>query len=341
MDEEVVAEVPIHFAISRIAFSPTSAFVGYEKRENQNVRDFEPPRKRMMFTNKITNRVQISIGAGLLTCILLLSACIQPLDNHRFHPESPLPKPLLIVKHPKPDLPLIDSRPFSDTLRIADPVADAANKKYGLDAQSIGTCYPIDFSQPNWTIERENCPWTLAATQTECDSISSPNPLWGGLEPSYPIARCAILHWSLRNITNREFFYASDGGMLRPSYRYVVYKEGGLQEIHTIAELQALYAPITSANEALSYAMVATGLEADFRDKLEEDLERYHFYVLKLENTYVKPTNDGYQVLLYHSSWPCEMATTTTEVVTVMKDGRIVRGTAQTAYDFFIGGCAD
>lgn len=85
----------------------------------------------------------------------------------------------------------------------------------------------------------------------------------------------------MAKLSNPLFFYTSDGGLLRPSYRYVVYRDGRLQEIHTLAELQTLYAPITTANEALSYAIVVTGLDADFRQTLDDDLH-YQFYGLTL-----------------------------------------------------------
>lgn len=100
--------------------------------------------------------------------MLFISACVQPLAQGQLRLQSPLPTLPVIVKHSKPDLPLIGTRAFSDTLGVADPADDAAKKKYGLDAQSIGTCHP-EWNQPIWQIERENCPWIVAMAQTECD----------------------------------------------------------------------------------------------------------------------------------------------------------------------------
>ena len=82
--------------------------------------------------------------------------------------------------------------------------------------------------------------------------------LYGGLEPNYPTAYCYI-DWVSGNECIRE-----SGGFIHICEQVAVYLDGDVRLVGTQEELGDLFAPIESADEALSYALLATGLEAKF-----------------------------------------------------------------------------
>ena len=57
--------------------------------------------------------------------------------------------------------------------------------------------------------------------------------------------------------------------LLPQMVRYIVYQEGQFRLVSTFDEFRALYAPIESADEALSYALATTGLSARYNLKVE------------------------------------------------------------------------
>jgi hypothetical protein len=93
-----------------------------------------------------------------------------------------------------------------------------------------------------------------------------------------------------------EFIY-TDGCMMPIYVRYAIEKDGQFQLLKNQGELKATYAPIESPDEALSYALASTGLEARYN---LETPSGYRYQVNQLEDTHVVETGDGYDVLLYH-----------------------------------------
>ncbi|MBN1315853.1 MAG: hypothetical protein JXA42_10310, partial [Anaerolineales bacterium] len=125
-----------------------------------------------------------------------------------------------------------------------------------------------------------------------CRRISAPDSLLGGLDPSYPIAKCGGVGIS---ILAQPAIYEV-GYMLRSGVGYVVYRDNAFQLVSSERELRKLYAPIDSPEEALSYALAATGYFAFFDTEISS---KYEYLTDRIENTHVKRTNDGYLVLLY------------------------------------------
>ena len=100
-------------------------------------------------------------------------------------------------------------------------------------------------------------------------------------------------------------------GFLSPKCVQARVKENGVSRtITTQEELRDWFAPIESAEEALSFALLATGYEAkyapeDYRLDVGEICdpgpEFYDYYVEFLEDTHVVEVVNGYHVYLFYS----------------------------------------
>jgi hypothetical protein len=92
--------------------------------------------------------------------------------------------------------------------------------------------------------------------------------------------------------------------------RVRVKQDGVSRTLSTPEELRDWFTPIESADEALSYALLATGYEAkyapeDYRlavgDPCDPGPAYYHYYTDVLEDTHVVEVAKGYQVNLFDS----------------------------------------
>jgi hypothetical protein len=142
---------------------------------------------------------------------------------------------------------------------------------------------------------------TLAALG--CDEIQVPPNLLGGLNPSYPMAVCQIIPEQAKAETQAEiekelyFFYT--GGLFGSYVRYVIFQEGKFRLLKSEAEFRAVYAPVESAEEALSYVMAVTNLSAYYGLAYDP---AYKYEVGSIEDTYVTLEPDGYRLHLFHDS---------------------------------------
>jgi hypothetical protein len=129
--------------------------------------------------------------------------------------------------------------------------------------------------------------------------------------------------------------------MMRYYESFVLLQDGEFTLIASIFELQAAYAPIESANEALSYALVATGLSARYGLQGGESTPVTYYLVDTIQDTHVEETEDGYRVHLYSGYQPpcgCGTHTRYTVDVSVTRDGQV--RTARTPF-FVFQGCLD
>ena len=142
---------------------------------------------------------------------------------------------------------------------------------------------------------------TLAALG--CNEIQVPPSLLGGLNPSYPIAVCQIIPDQAEADTQAEiekglyFFYT--GGLFGRYVRYVILKEGEFRLLKSEAEFQAIYAPVETPEEALSYVLAVTNLSAYYG--LAHD-PAYKYEVGTIEDTHVTLEPDGYKLHLFHDA---------------------------------------
>jgi hypothetical protein len=209
-----------------------------------------------------------------------------------------------VISHPSPEIPPPSMAPF-----------EAA----GCTADEFG----------NWS-----CPEDGPLAGLGCDAIGEPGELLGGLEPANPIARC--LYFPTQHLQENPAAQEEDRfyneGCLRPVYvRYVISKEGQFVSVNTLAELQAIYAPLESPEEALSYAVAATGLEAKYGLEREPD---FRYFQDTLEDTHVEEKDGGYEVLLYHYQvCGCGPHTTSVIQLQVSTEGEIQEVSSNPIYE--------
>ena len=163
-----------------------------------------------------------------------------------------------------------------------------------------------------------------SAVREECRRVSD---AYGGLDPNHPAAVCTK-EWESGDQCLRE-----SGGFIRICERVVVYVNGTFQFIATLEELRDLFTPIESADEALSYALLATGYEAkydpeDYRlavpDSCDPGPEGYRYYVDQLEDTQVVEVGNGYEINLFTSQvFGCAPHPVSSVPVQVERDGTI------------------
>jgi hypothetical protein len=123
-------------------------------------------------------------------------------------------------------------------------------------------------------------------------------------------------------------------GLVSPLCVQARVKEGGVSRIITSQEeLGEWFGPIESAEEALSYALVATGYEAkyapeDYRLSVGETCDpgpdKYRYYTDVLEDTHVAEVVNGYHInLFYGENVGCGPFPVSSVTVEVAFDGAI------------------
>lgn len=176
----------------------------------------------------------------------------------------------------------------------------------------------------------QRCPPESPLGKLGCDQIRPPGNLLGGLDPAYPLNVCLITRTPDEQPDESEYLY-SDGCLLRDYVRYVIWRQGEFRLLKSLADLQQVYAPIESEEEALSYALAATGLGV--RYGLEAP-RGYRYFVDELEDTHVAATEAGYLVHLYgYRLCGCGPHTTYTVDVLVSRDGQVSQGDRQPVYE--------
>lgn len=174
---------------------------------------------------------------------------------------------------------------------------------------------------------RHGCPPESRVGALGCDVLALADDLLGGLDPAWPIARCEIHPVShdddlqeIMEALEASGDYLYRGGGLWPVFtRYVIQDGVGLRLVKGPPDLQAAYAPIETPDEALSYALAATGLDARYGLQRERGLV---YAVDTLEDTHVTESDEGYIVLLYRDQiFGCGPHWTSAVEVAVQRDG--------------------
>jgi hypothetical protein len=230
------------------------------------------------------------VGGGMknriyvsLGVFLILGACQQSIS---------------FVDHPRPNL-SVNFEPFED--------ADCPSSEYGLRYCDEGSTL-----------------WNLG-----CDEIQVTSDLLGGLDPAYPMATCFFEPMSRpedsgasvsETLEEGNYFYV-DGGFFPRFVRYVIYDEGAFTLINNEKELQEIFQPIDSPEEALSFALASTDTMASYNFDFDSENE---YEVNELEDSHVEATSDGYLVYLYHYQfYGCGPHNTSLVVYHVSKDGEL------------------
>jgi hypothetical protein len=217
--------------------------------------------------------------------VLLLAGCILVLATGCFLERLNLPE---VQNHPQP------------TMNVQ---LDAPWEQGCLSDDTAGGCLP-------------GSPIAILG----CDSIQPPGDMLGGLDPSFPIHLC-LRRPQPGTALDRNAFLYKEGCLAVVYVRYVIWSEGDFKLVQSGADLAAQYAPIASPDEALSYALAATGLGVRYG---LEPQQGYRYYVDELQDTHVLEVEDGYEVLLYdYEVCGCGPHTTYAVTVKVTHDGEI------------------
>lgn len=203
--------------------------------------------------------------------------------------------PPKIVNHPAPDL-KVDFTPFEDA---GCPLNDTG---YTRLCSEDSVLYALG-----------------------CDRIEQAPDLMGGLSPAYPIAVCIYVPmqhegvdaWS---VPENEYFF-NVGGPMPMLVRYVIVVDGNFQIIKNADEFRAVFAPVDSPDEALSFSIALADVFTFYDLKFNL---KYRYEVRTLEDTYVETTGEGYIVHAFdYQFFGCGPHYYYAVTLSVTSDGRV------------------
>ncbi len=142
----------------------------------------------------------------------------------------------------------------------------------------------------------QRCSPGSTLSELGCQMIRPTNHLVGALQPNHPIHICLTRTLpSEQKLAANDYIYSA--GCLQKQYiRYVIWKDDHFELIQSKAEFQSIYAPIETSEEALSYAIGITGLDALYDLEVRKTLR---YFIDTIEDTHVKQTQEGYLVYLF------------------------------------------
>jgi hypothetical protein len=194
----------------------------------------------------------------------------------------------------------------------------------------------INHPPPNLTVPSDafNGGETIAALG--CNEIQVPSSLIGGLNPSYPIAICAIRYIPGEGseelgaeIESGQFFYYT-GGLFGNYVRYIIQRDGEFVLLKTEEDFRKVFAPIESPDEALSYVLAVRNLSANYGLQYTPG---YEYEVDTVEDTHVTPEAGGYLVHLFHDQvFGCGPHWTSEVDVRVSTDGNLEEAASQAIF---------
>ncbi len=142
--------------------------------------------------------------------------------------------------------------------------------------------------------ESTDClPETIKNNTYSIEGIYPVTDLYGGLNPKYPIA----IANSVRFAGEEEIPAVFTDKCMGSFYNRYLVMEDELQLIDSMEQLQELYAPIENEDEALSFAIAATGYSALY------DLDgkpTYKFYQHPIEESYSRFDGNQFTVHLFN-----------------------------------------
>jgi len=167
----------------------------------------------------------------------------------------------------------------------------------------------------------------LISTDPQYDHLGKAPDLLGGLTPSFPLA-VLNSNW-YQPIPDVQFMYVKPCLSTR-HVRYVARVEGELVLLDSVESMAGVYAPIESAEEALSYALATTGYSAVYD---LENTPNLKLLVEPLEETFVAETPEGYTVHLFDTFLcGCGPHIIQSIEVQVSRDGKITQNPPVDAY---------
>lgn len=170
-----------------------------------------------------------------------------------------------------------------------------------------------------------------------CDEIRRDNSL-GGLEPAYPIAECVLSPYyaeeplaEIDQIVAEGQYLFSRGASMPQFIRYVIFRDDQFELVETRAEFKSVFTPITTPEEAYSYALVLTN-ELSVRYNLEYD-PKYEYFVDEIEDTHVEEIAGGYLVHLFsYNELGCGPHYTSAVDIEVTTQGEVKKVNSEVVY---------
>lgn len=163
-----------------------------------------------------------------------------------------------------------------------------------------------------------------------CEQIRPVGDALGGLQPAYPMRACLALRTGDQPLAEGDFIYR-DGCLMAEYVRYVILQDGQLRVLKSLADLQQVYAPIESEEEALSYALAASGLGVRYGITAQRNLR---YFVDQLEDTHVETLPQGYRVHLFdYKLCGCGPHPTYAVQVLVTSDGQVQELSREKIYE--------
>lgn len=214
-------------------------------------------------------------------------------------------------------------------LSFPPPVTHSSQPTLAVDLEAFNQagCAPDEYG--SWT-----CPAGSPVNALLCDRLRTPNDLLGGLNPAYPLAHCQYLpiqHSEDPGADATQEYIYRDGCLMPAFNRYAIFKDGQFQLLKNPADLQATYAPIETSEEALSYALAATGNMAIYGFEAPPG---YRYLIDEIEDTHVVETSEGYRVLLYdYQVCGCGPHTTSAVWLEVSKSGEVKEAERTPAFE--------
>ena len=188
------------------------------------------------------------------------------------------------------------------------------------------------FEQAGCAGDWEGCAAQPALAEFGCDRIQPAEDLLGGL--GLPLAECWVMQRydsqspALQEIMESNAYFHQRGCLLPVFVRYIAYQDGTFRLLKTPADWLALGGPLDASDKALSYALAATGLYADFDLKYDSKLSYYTDSAI--EQTSVEAAPQGWRINLFDYQFcGCGPHDTSRVDVGVGVDGSLTLGEAQ------------
>lgn len=264
-----------------------------------------------------------------LLLLILLSACIPKptttevlqavptavfeTDETKQRNSSPIPEP----NEGNKSIPLT-----YDSQKNPDPVVDVRFINFPEPEwkmvplpKSLQTC-AVNGTEPGGCVETESL------KQLQCDQVI-PLPLAaGGLKPDGGYALCVELPFLNGEDVLPLGTYLYQTGCMLPGFTSVLAeKDGVLVKLTNQIAMADYFGSIKSANQALGYAVLMTGLEPYFGLSYQEG---WRYYSTEIRDTHVEQINDAFRVRLYqYDICGCGPHSTAAVDVWVRPDGTI------------------
>jgi hypothetical protein len=164
------------------------------------------------------------------------------------------------------------------------------------------------------------CPADSPLSRFGCDFIYRLDGIDSGIDPQNPlVAECGIMteEWE----ADRAGGVVLSGCAFKTAMHYIFKVGDETVLVSSKDELRDLFAPIDSPAEALSYALLATGLEAIYSVSYEP---AFMYFQESIEGTHVTETDGGFRINLFNfAACGCEPWINTQILIQVDRNGQV------------------